>query len=130
VPFQLIPPGARKTVKGGRVYVNKFIVIRGSRNGVAFEHSAKTNDPAVAQQRGEELERDLATKQDDKSVPTFEEMVDLYIAAKQPGSNDRRYLRRLRSHFRGWLCTEIRSSDLAKAAHRLSMERSRLAVVM
>ena len=88
-------PGTRKR--------NRYIVVRGRIDGKAYEFSTGTTDPDGAEEFWYAIRRDI--RQGDlhrsREAATFDDAARLYEAARDLSKSERRYVKRLKAHFRG-----------------------------
>ncbi len=106
-------PGTRKG--------NRFIVVRGRIDGRAHEYSTGTTDPDGAEEFWYAIRRDIRHGDVHRSreTATFDVAARLYESARNLSKSERRYVKRLKAHFRGRLLSAIRPADLVGAAHAL-----------
>tara|TARA_S200002703_G_scaffold16715_2_gene13918 strand:- start:1204 stop:2217 length:1014 start_codon:yes stop_codon:yes gene_type:complete len=113
MPLKLIPPGQRKG--------NKYFVIRGTVDGREYECSTGTTDHRAADERMAELrlailQGNVATS---RKTATFGDAADLYINAKNPSANERRYIKKLRTELEAVPVRDVRQNHVEAAANVL-----------
>ncbi|MCG8694651.1 MAG: tyrosine-type recombinase/integrase [Minwuiales bacterium] len=110
--------------KPGERRGNDTVVVRGSIDGQRYEfrcESARTK--AAAQDEWDAFKRKVR-EDNDLASPTFDDVKAAYIEAKQPGPNDRRYLKKLsaawikhrKKKFGEIAIADLKPNDIAQAA--------------
>lgn len=110
MPYTIKPPGER----------GPFWYFRATVGGRRYEGSLKTKDRASAELAAAKRYADLGSGAASRTGPvTFGQAADAYIAWKRPKKYDLAWLGRLKAHFAGRPCAEIRHADLVSAATQL-----------
>ena len=107
MPLKLVEPGKRKG--------NKYFLILGMESGTQYEVSTRTTDKKLAQQRLDELKRQLEGAPLAGSRINFSQAIDLYASYRPPSVHDWRLLEKLRAVLGRKLVSDIRQADLVQA---------------
>lgn len=113
--LKLVPPGKR----GGGKFKNKYWLVRGSIDGNEIEKSLGVSLRSDAEKKLRELLRQYDAAKNCNENVTFGIAADRYIAYRDPGYHDLRYIKLIRPELEDKLVTEITQNDLVTVANKL-----------